>query len=110
MYLIDKIIIKIDYIDNKPRRLCCEAGSDMFVIDPVGDIYPCNVLDDTLGNIKKTPFDEIWHGEKATQIREKVKHCSENCWMIGSVVAPMHKQIWKPVWWIFKQKYLSNGR
>ena len=103
-YFTDGII---DYIDNKPRRLPCEAGRNMFLLDPFGDIYPCNMLNIKMGNIKEKSFGEIWHSEEASIAREKVAQCKENCWMIGSVVAPMHKKIWKPIGWIIKNKFFN---
>lgn len=101
-YFTDGII---DYIYDRPRRLACEAGDNMFVLDPVGDIYPCNVLNVKLGNIKEQNFDEMWESRTANDVRNRVKHCHENCWMIGSVVVPMHKKIWKPILWILKNKF-----
>lgn len=50
----------IRYIEGKPRLLPCEAGSVNFFIDPQGEIYPCNGLEErfwkeSMGNIR----DEI---------------------------------------------------
>jgi len=104
-YFTDGII---DYIYGRQRRLPCEAGENMFVLDPHGDIFPCNMLDIRMGNLREKSFDEIWHSKEALVARAKVARCDLDCWMIGSVVAPMHKKIWKPSLWILKNKFLTN--
>ena len=46
--------------------LPCEAGSANFFIDPFGDVFPCNGLEEkywkkSMGNIHETPdFMTIW--------------------------------------------------
>jgi radical SAM protein with 4Fe4S-binding SPASM domain len=100
-YFTDGII---DYIYGRPRRLQCEAGVDMFLLDPTGDIYPCNMLAIKMGNIKNQTFDEAWQSPESKIARERVCRCNENCWMIGSAAGPMRKKIWKPLWWIVRNK------
>jgi radical SAM protein with 4Fe4S-binding SPASM domain len=106
----------INYIQGKPRLLPCEAGTENFFVDPWGEIRPCNGLEesmwmDSMGNLGEQSFDEIWRGEKAQQVREKVKNCPKNCWMIGSVAPVMKKYVWKPAFWILKNKFfVKNGQ
>ncbi len=38
----------------------CLAGISYCIISPKGDVQPCAYLDIPLGNVKETPFDEIW--------------------------------------------------
>lgn len=99
----------INYIRGNKRLLPCEAGTNMFFLDPWGEIRPCNGMEENLwfesmGNLNEKTFEEIWYGEKAREIREKVKNCPKNCWMIGTVAPVMKKYIWKPTWWIIRQK------
>lgn len=98
----------INYIKGNPRLLPCEMGYDSFFLDPYGEILPCNVMEESMGNLKAQEFDEIWNSKKAYEIREKVKNCPRNCWMIGSVSQQMKKYIWKPASWIFKHKFLGK--
>lgn len=93
-----------NYIKDNPRLLPCEMGREQFIVDPIGDIKPCNVCDVSMGNIKEKTFDEIWHSEKAERAREVAAHCGKNCWMIGSVSPAMKKEIWKPISWILKNR------
>lgn len=38
----------------------CLAGISYCIISPRGDVQPCAYLDIPLGNVKETPFDQIW--------------------------------------------------
>ena len=59
----------INYIEGGRRMLPCEAGSANFFIEPYGDIYPCNGLEEKywmkkMGNIRETPdFMDIWNSK-----------------------------------------------
>jgi len=99
----------INYIRGGKRPLPCGAGGDMFFVDPWGEIRPCNgmdsdSLDSSMGNLNEKPFEEIWKGKKAEQIRKKVKDCPKNCWMIGTASPAMKKHILKPTIWVIKKK------
>jgi len=98
----------INYIKGNPRLLPCGMGHDSFFLDPLGAILPCNVVEESMGNLKVQTFEQIWNGEAAAVIRQKVKNCQMNCWMIGSVSQQMKKYIWKPGWWILKCKLLKK--
>ena len=96
----------INYIYGQKRLLPCDMAFDTFFIDPYGDVMPCNGTKDkeVMGNLNTQTWDELWNSEQADKVREKVRHCDRQCWMIGSVSPAMHKYIWKPVWWVFKHK------
>jgi len=38
----------------------CLAGTHYCIISPMGDVQPCAYLNMKLGNVKETPFSEIW--------------------------------------------------
>ena len=88
------------------RPLPCEVGTDMFFIDPFGNVLPCNGSDKpmSMGNLHEQSFDEIWHGQRAAEIRDRVKHCTKQCWMIGSAAPAMKKQIMIPIAWVIRNK------
>ena len=105
----------INYIKGHKRLLPCDAGTDMFFLDPWGEIRPCNgldsdSLDNSYGNLKEASFDKIWNGEKAKKIRENIKNCSKNCWMIGTASPAMKKELLKPTLWVIKNKIKAMGR
>jgi radical SAM protein with 4Fe4S-binding SPASM domain len=103
----------INYIEGGRRMLPCEAGSANFFIDPFGDVYPCNGLEDkywkrSMGNIHETPnFMDIWESEQAQEVRKCVRKCPKNCWMVGTASPVMHKYIKYPLKWALKNKLRS---
>lgn len=104
----------INYIYSQPRLLPCDMSFDTFFIDPYGDVMPCNGTKDkeVMGNLNNQSWDELWNSKEAEIVRNKVRHCDRQCWMIGSVSPAMHKYIWKPAWWVifhkFKSLFMSN--
>lgn len=98
----------INYIFGQKRLLPCDMAFDTFFIDPYGDVMPCNGTKDkqVMGNLNDCTWDELWNSEQAEKVRNVVRHCDRNCWMIGSVSPAMHKYIWKPAWWVIRHKFL----
>jgi MoaA/NifB/PqqE/SkfB family radical SAM enzyme len=94
----------INYINGNKRLLPCEMGTDVFFLDPYGEVYPCNGMDWSMGNIKKQSFDEIWNSKQAEEVRNKVKNCTKNCWMVGSASPAIKKEKMKVGVWIAKNK------
>ncbi len=98
----------INYIYGQKRLLPCDMSFDTFFIDPYGDVMPCNGTKDkeVMGNLNEQSWDELWNSEQAEKVRNVVRHCDRDCWMIGSVSPAMHKYIWVPAWWVFRHKFL----
>lgn len=98
----------INYIFGQKRLLPCDMAFDTFFIDPYGDVMPCNGTKqkEVMGNLNEQTWDELWNSEQAEEVRNKVRHCDRECWMIGSVSPAMHKYIWKPALWVLKHKFL----
>jgi MoaA/NifB/PqqE/SkfB family radical SAM enzyme len=94
----------INYINGNKRLLPCEMGTDVFFMDPYGEMYPCNGMDWSMGNIKKQSFEEIWNSKQAQEVREKVKNCTKNCWMVGSASPAMKKEKALVTKWVAKNK------
>lgn len=102
----------INYIEGNRRMLPCEAGTTNFFIDPYGEVYPCNGLEekfwkDSMGNIRQDDFMTIWQSEKAREVRAKVRNCPKNCWMVGTASPVMKKYITHPAKWALKNKLRS---
>ena len=98
----------INYIFGQKRLLPCDMAFDTFFIDPYGDVMPCNGTKEkeVMGNLNIQTWNELWNSEQAEKVRNKVRHCDRQCWMIGSVSPAMHKYIWKPAWWVIRHKFL----
>jgi MoaA/NifB/PqqE/SkfB family radical SAM enzyme len=96
----------INYIYGQPRLLPCDMAFDTFFIDPYGDVMPCNGTKDkdVMGNLNEQSWDELWGSDQAEKVRNVVRHCDRNCWMIGSVSPAMHKYIWVPAAWVVAHK------
>lgn len=103
----------IGYIQGERRMLPCEAGTANFFIEPYGDVYPCNGLEDrvwkeSMGNICDFgSFDELWYSKQAEKVRNLVRQCPKNCWMVGTAAPVMKKYIKHPAMWVLKNKLNS---
>ena len=98
----------INYIFGQKRLLACDMAFDTFFIDPYGDVMPCNGTKEkeVMGNLNNQEWEELWNSDQADEVRNRVRHCNRQCWMIGSVSPAMHKYIWKPAWWVIRHKFL----
>lgn len=99
----------INYIEGGRRMLPCEAGLANFFIDPWGEVYPCNGLEErfwkeSMGNIHNEDFMSIWNGPQAERVRQMVRACPKNCWMVGTASPVMHKYIKHPLKWAVTNK------
>lgn len=103
----------INYVNGGQRLLPCEAGTVNFFIDPWGEVYPCNGMEESkwkrsMGNIRSgKSFKEIWNSPEADEVRELVRNCPKQCWMVGTAAPVMKKYIAKPAMWVAKNKFRS---
>lgn len=88
------------------RALPCEVGTDMFFVDPAGNVLPCNGSAEPMimGNLHEQDFAQIWSSPEAEKVRKQVAACTRQCWMIGSASPAMKKRITVPMQWVFKNK------
>lgn len=73
----------IDYQSN-PRRVFkrCAAGRRFTTVSPEGKIYFCPILKNQIvGDLREEPFDEIWTGKKARELRKKIDKGFCDCWL-----------------------------
>ena len=100
-------------VRGQKRALPCEVGTDMFFVEPNGNVVPCNGSDEPMimGNLHEQSFEDIWHSDRAQKVRQMVKKCKKECWMIGSASPAMKKRIMVPLKWVVKNKLkiLKNG-
>jgi len=77
------LITKI--IDQNKFQTACFAGILSAVIYSNGDLYPCELLNKKMGNLRDANYDfkKIWAGHKARQIRRDIKKdrcfCRHEC-------------------------------
>jgi len=96
----------INYLHGRQRLLPCEMAMESCFLDPWGDLLACNGMDFkvSMGNIHERSFEEIWNGEEAEKVRNLVRNCPKQCWMVGSAVPVMKKYVHKPALWVLKNK------
>ncbi len=92
------------------RSLPCGAANDLFFVDPYGLVLACNGSKEPLimGDLRNQEFDQIWHSQRAEEVRQQVNNCKRNCWMVGTAVPAMRKAPWIPLIWITKNKISLN--
>lgn len=94
------------YMSGLNRAIPCYAGTESFFLDPGGLILACNGSAEPwpMGDLKKASFEEIWNSPEANRVREEVRQCQRNCWMTGSSVPAMRKNLLQPMGWVIKNK------
>jgi MoaA/NifB/PqqE/SkfB family radical SAM enzyme len=94
------------HVTKGTRPLICGAGTDFFFVDPFGDVLPCNGTETkhSMGNLNEYTFQDIWPSDKARAVRSNVTQCDRGCWMVGSAVPAMRKNLFKAVSWTLKNK------
>lgn len=103
----------INYVNGGRRLLPCEAGTVNFFVDPWGEVYPCNGMEESkwkksMGNIRSgKSFEEIWNSPEAEEVRRNVRNCPKNCWMVGTASPVMKKYISRPARWVMANKLRS---
>jgi MoaA/NifB/PqqE/SkfB family radical SAM enzyme len=98
----------IDFVYNRPRRLFCHAGTEMFYLSPDGDVYPCNALNRKMGSLLADDYDTIL--SRSEETLEVVRHCPVDCWMSCTVAPAMRKSPWIPAWWIVGAKVFGRSK
>ena len=83
-----KIIAKT--AEENAYQLPCLAGKVSVVVDELGDVYACELLKQSMGNLKNQSFKEIWFGEKSISLSNKITeskcYCTHECAMSSSIL------------------------
>ena len=94
------------HVTQGRRPLECRAGTDFFFVDPFGQVLPCNGMEveKPMGNLRAASFDEIWSSAQAAAIRGEVADCQRACWMVGSAVPAMRRNLLRTIRWVLGNK------
>ena len=97
------------YLKEEKRLLPTGAGNDSLFIDPSGRIYPSNLINLEMGNLKSGALIGTWNGDGARAVREKIKNenISES-WIICTIRGEMKKHALQVLWWVMKNKISKN--
>lgn len=76
-----------DCIDVEHPEMC-NMGWARFSIGPLGDLYPCSQVPESVGNIRHTPFQEVWrYSQRLNEIRmnkgKELKTCT-SCSLVSA--------------------------
>jgi radical SAM protein with 4Fe4S-binding SPASM domain len=81
----------------------CYAGSLAGVMLANGDVYPCELLEEPMGNVREHEYriDRLWTSERAAQVRKAVDGCfcthecfiSVNCLFNPRILAKLTKDV-----------------
>ncbi|MFH1233457.1 MAG: radical SAM protein [Patescibacteria group bacterium] len=82
------------YIKTGKRIIPDYSGKDNVFIDPIGDVYPCDVSSEKIGELKN--FRTI------CKIKDD-KKCTQS-WMVCTARQSMKKHWLKVGWWVLKNK------
>jgi MoaA/NifB/PqqE/SkfB family radical SAM enzyme len=87
-----------EYLDNfetyvrNPEELYkyrCVAAYLTVEINPYGEVFPCPAEFESMGNLRKNSFKEIWYSKHSNNLRKKIKHGDHPiCWF--DCVAPLN--------------------
>jgi len=93
------------YAENNKRLLPSGAGYDSLFIDPEGNIFPSNLINLKMGNIKEEKLDNIWQDLQSKAVREEIetKNITES-WIICTIRGEIKKHIFKAGLWALKNK------
>ena len=63
-----------DTLQNPRFHSQCYAGRFMAVLLPDGDVYPCEILKQKIGNIKEYDYDftKLWSSPRAEEVRDYI--------------------------------------
>ncbi|MBI5208099.1 MAG: radical SAM protein [Candidatus Firestonebacteria bacterium] len=98
-----KLIAKI--LKENKYELPCYAGKINAVLYSDGDIYPCELLNRKIGNIRDYNLDmrNIWMGREAEQVREIIKNlkcfCTHECFLTTNMLYNLKYYPEIAYWW-----------
>lgn len=95
------------YAERQQRLLPSGAGFDSLFIDPLGDVYPSNLIDLRMGNLLNDKLDTVWRSGQAQKVRQAIKqnNISES-WIICTIRGQMKSHPVKVLSWVIRQKLL----
>lgn len=82
----------------------CSAASRFFFSSARGEVYPCPVLNQKIGDAGKDSFESVWTSAKAKEVRIMAKDCPVKCWMTCTVGPYFKRHLGSILWWILRNK------
>ena len=99
-------------LDNSIRRYFqsrCEAGRRYVFIAPDGNVYPCNVMNELIGNLAEV---SDWEGLYTSEVRERiltsVRKCRHDCWMVCNTRSLIIAHPFRSGSWVLRRKVATH--
>ena len=79
-------------VKGEGYQVPCYAANLAGVIYATGDVYPCEILDEPLGNLRENGYDfrAIWLSERTEKVRRMIRetgcHCTFECFMTNNIL------------------------
>jgi MoaA/NifB/PqqE/SkfB family radical SAM enzyme len=77
---------------EKGYQVPCYAAQLAGVIYAGGDVYPCEILEEPLGNLRDVDYDfrKIWFSERTEAVRRKIRdtrcYCTYECFLTNNIL------------------------
>jgi radical SAM protein with 4Fe4S-binding SPASM domain len=97
-----------DFASTGQRPVRCEAAHDSYMIDPYGRVFPCNILNMPVGNVREQSFEEIWVSKEMDEVRHVVRNCKEPCWMVCTARSAIKRHLPKVSTWVVVNKLKAH--
>ena len=90
-FRIDYYQMVKEWLTRREQVLPCYAGVASAQISPEGEIWPCCVRADDLGDLKKNDyvFKKVWFGKEANRIRKSIKNNECSCPLANAAYSTM---------------------
>ncbi len=98
---------------GRPSGIGCEALRSTVFVSPEGDVYPCHLYDRPLGNVRQTPFAEIWASAEVRRAREDIDALAcGGCFSACEAYPAMSGAPLRTAWWTARRGLaaLSSAR
>lgn len=90
------------------RPVRCEAAHDSYMIDPYGRVFPCNILNLPVGNVREQSFETIWTSKEMDDVRHVVRNCKEPCWMVCTARSAIKRHMPRVSTWVLIHKLKAH--
>jgi len=89
--ILQRRLIHQTLLDQK-RLIPCYAGKLNLVLTETGDVYPCEILSTSFGNVRDYDYDmkQIVHSERAGPVLDSITnnhcYCTHECYFITNIL------------------------
>jgi radical SAM protein with 4Fe4S-binding SPASM domain len=101
-------LVKRIYAESRYQGIVCEAGRNIIVICPNGDVYPCELIREKLGSVRQETLGSILARPEniviSKRIRENKCFCHHECFLSASINLNLTNQLRSLRWYFFNRR------